>query len=805
MLIARTSWCRPALVLGAWMMMVQLMGSLQSLQSPLCVSALSWDRLPYHPPARSGSTLVALPLSWAFPNLSAPVAVDFLSTLPDDAPALNVSSLLLSFGGETDAGPVDELFALLYPPQLLPLGRVVYVRPVATGVRPLARLQHAAAVVPNRMPRHIRPRHLHYSPGWMLLFGGADTAREMNSLWLYDLNINQFVGLGPFPSQAAQADGAVAPLPAGSSLIDLGVPLDESLHAETMQSSTVDWQGCLWPSARSLSAMVLMEIPDGNDTSSTSLHVFLHGGHFQGVYAGMFHVWGDMWSLQVDSADFFSVLNVQAQSADGAFVANATRPGPCLPWKLLHASNASEVAPGSAPPPRYGHAIAGCGSTSERALYLFGGASSALYDGFLDDLWRYDLRARAWNMIVATVAPTTSQRPTGAPIMAATVATAAAYGEEEPDPEPSPCASSGSGLMVPSARSYHSLFVVGRELYLVMGAQNLLTPQPFTFAFNLSELHRQNPALLLQQGAAAVAVGAPIANLSCVNCWVGLNNTLVQDESVPAHDTQVLRGAAAALPVLVDARTGRTDLVVYGGLPSTNQASKDVYVVSVEPARRSAVCPALLGQDVAARVLPLPPLPYYANVDAASACANLTRAASGSLSRPGAPEARAYHSGAGLDDATFLFGGSTGLGQNLVALDDLWRYSMVEDAWTALGRGDGHGRRDGFPEQLWPAARISPSIQMWMRPMTTPAAAGSAGRSGAQGDAGALVPTLLMMGGGTTGSTFFSDLWLYDLGPGLWREQATTVRGDVTLRGRYGHFGAITAGRFYWYVHCAAV
>lgn len=654
---------------------------------PGLVSSLAWDRLPYAPEGRSGASLVALPLSWCFANQSSPVARSFYSTLPSHAPALNGSYLLVGFGGETATeGNVAELFVTPYPPAVMPQSRLQFVRPVATGRNPLQRQQHSAALIPNRMPSRLQPLHVHYTAGWMVLFGGADTSREMNSIWLFDLNMDQFIGLGPYPDSLSLATLAVTnPLPPASSLIDLGKPEASALLPDGVAGlvdHVADWAGCSWPAPRSQSSLVLIEIPDrsvGAAPNATELHLILSFGTFRGDSAASFRVWGDLWTLRVDSADFFAVLNEQAQSLEGDFVRNIS--APCLGWVQRQASNASAADPTRFPTPRYGHASVAV--DAEEALYIFGGATtSQLFSEFLDDLWRFSLRDDTWTRIDAVVSSA-----------------------------------------APRPMAYASLLLVDQTLMLWLGSLSGLLPSESLYTFNLTTLR-----------AVSSSQPAGTALIPCADCWSSFNTSALSASSMPPPRDQISRGSAVTLPLTM--QDGSREVVAYGGLTSL-QVSDVIFVLTVGPETQPQQ-PAQ--SDLLLSALFPSPLPYYAN--SVDGCANLTSSPlSNSLSRQGAPEARAYHAGAATDDVLYIFAGSIGLGQAQVALNDLWSYEPAMDRWTLIGSGDDSGRRVGNPSQAWPLPRTAPAMELWYQ------------------DDDLNKPTLVMQGGGRVGAPFFADTW----------------------------------------------
>jgi hypothetical protein len=71
-------------------------------------------------------------------------------------------------------------------------------------------------------------------------------------------------------------------------------------------------------------------------------------------------------------------------------------------WIYVVENDAWELLEGSAPPPRFGHAVAI--DAEHRALYLFGGQADG--ETFFNDTWRFDLDARSWSEI-----PTGDDRP----------------------------------------------------------------------------------------------------------------------------------------------------------------------------------------------------------------------------------------------------------------------------------------------------------------------------------------------------------------------------------------------------------
>jgi hypothetical protein len=691
------------------------------------IHALSWDRLPYLPPARSGGSLTALPLGWAFANESSSVAQSFFASLPSDAPRLNASWLICNFGGETTDGSTNEMFFTMYPTSLMPANRSVFVRTVGTGIQPLPRQQHMTAVIRNHMPESMRPSSLHtdYTEGWLLIFGGTDMSSAFNSIWTYDLNMNQYIGLGPYPPGflpgSAAATAAFAGLPAQASLIDLGVPLLQS--SPSLPNVYMDYRGCPWPQVRHDAAMVTIQLKHRSSSflalNSTVQLVIVHGGHLLGRQQ---LIWGDIWALEVDSMDFFSVLNTQVDSVDGSFVLNDT--APCLPWKLLHPHNATSWAMGMAPIPRYGHSIVAV--DAEEALYVYGGANLAIYGSFLQDCWRFDIHHRAWTLITPAVSIRQLQSlPLGTMVPRAN--------EEgllvEDEPEllqdaslvESPCPDSRKDWTVPAPRAYGPLLLVGDLLVQWGGASELLVSQDSSFVFNLTRLHQQYPTLYPGWPASPASfIPIPPSNVTCVDCWLALNNSLLNRNSdVPAASQQPLRQFGVTLPMLQE--NGNTHVLLFGGIATSNANSGLFYVLEIDAFARnfsfSDQCPNDRVQSrVHVSVLTTPAAPYYANMlgdGVTGPCANLSlNPNSGSRSRPGAPSARYYHSGVGRDDDFVIFGGATGVGQDINAMSDLWRYSVVLDEWTYIGQGDGNGYRAGAPEQAWPLERHLPLMVM---------------------------------------------------------------------------------------------
>lgn len=651
---------------------------------PRSTDALAWDRLPFVPAGRSGASLVALPLSWCFANQSSTVARSFYSTLPAHAPPLNSSYLLVGFGGETAAlGNVAELFITPYPPSIMPQNRLQFVRPVSTGRGPLQRQQHSAALIPNRMPAHLQPPHIHYTAGWMVLFGGADEAREMNSLWIYDLNMNQFVGLGPFPDALSLSTLAITnPLPPSTSLIDLGKPEASALLPDGVAGlvdHVQDWMGCAWPAPRSQSNLVLISVPDRSPSAApnaTELHLILSFGVFRGDSANSFKVWGDLWSLRVDSPEFYAVLAEQTQSLEGDFVRNTS--APCLGWVQRQSSNASEADPTRFPPARYGHSVVAV--DADEALYIFGGATtSQLFSAFLSDLWRFSLRDNSWLRVDAV-----------------------------------------GSTAAPARMAYASLLLVDQTLLLWLGSRDALVPSESLYTFNLT-LFR----------SLSMAPGSTV--ISCADCWSSLNSSVLSSSNMPPPRDQISRGSAVTLPL--EMADGSREVVAYGGLTSL-QVSELIFTLKAGP----QIAQWQSQSDLELSALFPSPLPYYAN--SIDGCANLTSSPlSSSLSRQGAPEARAYHAGAATDDTLYIFAGSIGLGQAQIPLNDFWSYEPAMDRWTLIGSGDSAGRRAGNPAQAWPLPRTGPAMELWYR----------------DGDLNR--PTLIMQGGGRVSDSFFADTW----------------------------------------------